>query len=159
MVTKEILTQYSDLLKEKDEVRNKIEYLEDRIPKLEEKIKKIEDGEVVKDKVRGGLGGLQSFTVEGTPTEEYQKRRTELLSKKLMLNQRKSILEILEFEIVEKISDVEEFISSIDDSRMRRIINLKFIENLTWQQVANRIGGGNTESSIKMSFHRFMENN
>ena len=76
-----------------------------------------------------------------------------------MLNQRKSILEILEFEITEKISDVEEFISSIDDSRMRRIINLKFIENLTWLQVANRIGGGNTESSIKMSFHRFMENN
>lgn len=159
MVTKEILTQYSDLLKEKEEVRNKIAYLEDRIPKLEEKIKKIEDGEVVKDKVRGGLGGIQSFTVEGVPTEEYQKKRTELLSKKLMLNQRKSILEILEFEITEKISDVEEFISSIDDSRMRRIINLKFIENLTWLQVANRIGGGNTESSIKMSFHRFMENN
>ena len=40
MVTKEILTQYSDLLKEKEEVRNKIAYLEDRIPKLEEKIKK-----------------------------------------------------------------------------------------------------------------------
>ena len=159
MVTKEILTQYSDLLKEKEEVRNKIAYLEDRIPKLEEKIKKIEDGEVVKDKVRGGLGGIQSFIVEGVPTEEYQKKRTELLSKKLMLNQRKSILEILEFEITEKISDVEEFISSIDDSRMRRIINLKFIENLTWLQVANRIGGGNTESSIKMSFHRFMENN
>lgn len=159
MVTKEILTQYSDLLKEKEEVRNKIAYLEDRIPKLEEKIKKIEDGELVKDKVRGGLGGIQSFTVEGVPTDEYQKKRTELLSKKLMLNQRKSILEILEFEITEKISDVEEFISSIDDSRMRRIINLKFIENLTWLQVANRIGGGNTESSIKMSFHRFMENN
>lgn len=159
MVTKEILTQYSDLLKEKEEVRNKIAYLEDRIPKLEEKIKKIEDGEVVKDKVRGGLGGIQSFTVEGVPTEEYQRKRTELLSKKLMLNQRKSILEILEFEIMEKVSDVEEFISSIDDSRMRRIINLKFIENLTWLQVANRIGGGNTESSIKMSFHRFMENN
>lgn len=159
MVTKEILTQYSDLLKEKDEVRNKIAYLEDRIPKLEEKIKKIEDGEMVKDKVRGGLGGIQSFTVEGIPTEEYQKKRTELLSKKLMLNQRKSILEILEFEITEKISDVEEFISSIDDSRMRRIINLKFIENLSWIQVANRMGGGNTENGVKSSFHRFMQNN
>ena len=79
MVTKEILTQYSDLLQEKEEVRNKIAYLEDRIPKLEEKIKKIEDGEVVKDKVRGGLGGIQRFTVEGVPTEEYQRKRTELL--------------------------------------------------------------------------------
>ena len=159
MVDKDILTQYADLLKEKEEVRVKIHCLEDKIPKLEKQLEKIEAGELVKDKVKGGLGGIQSFTVEGIPTEEYQKKKNELLSKKLMLNQRKSILEILEYEITEKVSEVERFISSIDDSRMRRIINLKFIENLTWLQVANRMGGGNTENGVKSSFHRFIENN
>lgn len=159
MVTKDVLDQYSDLLKEREEVRGKISYLEDKIPKIEKRIQQIESGELVKDKVRGGLGGIQSFTVEGVPTEEYQKKKTELLTKKLLLNQRKSTLEILEYELMEKTNEVEEFISSLDDSRMRRIINLKFIENLSWIQVANRMGGGNTESGVKSSFHRFMQNN
>lgn len=159
MVTKEVLLQYSDLIKEKEEVREKIAYLEDKIPKIEKRIQQIEAGELVKDKVRGGLGGIQGFTVEGIPTEEYQKRRTDLLTKKLLLNQRKSTLEILDFAITQKINEVEEFISGLEDSQMRRIINLRFIENLSWIQVANRMGGGNTESGVKSSFHRFMQNN
>lgn len=159
MVTKEILIQYSDLLKETEEVRDKIDYLEQRIPVLEKRIQEIEDGEVVKDKVYGGEGGIQGFSIEGIPNAEYQKKKTELLTKKLLLNQRKSTLEILEYDLMQKTNEVEEFISSIDDSRIRRIINLKFIENLSWLQVANRIGGGNSESGVKSAFHRFIANN
>lgn len=159
MISKEILIQYADLQQEVKEVRKKIEHLEDKIPKIEDRIRKIESGELVKDKVRGGEGGAQSFNIEGVPEREYEQRKTELFTKKMLLNQRKSTLEILEFDLLQKTNDVEEFIASIEDSRMRRIINLKFIENLSWLQVANRIGGGNTESGIKMAFHRFMENN
>ena len=157
MVTKEILVQYSDLVEEVKEVRKKIDFLESRIPKIQERINEIESGELVKDKVRGGIGGLQSFTIEGTPVKEYEERKTELMSKKLILNKRKINLEELEFELLKKTNEVEEFIASIDDSRMRRIINLRFIENMTWNEVADCIGGGNTEGSIKMAFQRFME--
>lgn len=157
MVTKEILVQYSDLVEEVKEVRKKIDFLESRIPKIQERINEIESGELVKDKVRGGIGGLQSFTIEGTPVKEYEERKTELMSKKLILNKRKTNLEELEFELLQKTNEVEEFIASIDDSRMRRIINLRFIENMTWNEVADSIGGGNTEGSIKMAFQRFME--
>lgn len=157
MVTKEILVQYSDLVEEVKEVKKKIDFLETRIPKIQERINEIESGELVKDKVRGGIGGLQSFTIEGTPVKEYEERKTELMSKKLILNKRKSNLEELEFELLQKTNEVEEFIASLDDSRMRRIINLRFIENMTWNEVADNIGGGNTEGSIKMAFQRFME--
>ena len=157
MITKEILVQYSDLVEEVKEVRKKIDFLESRIPKIQERINEIESGELVKDKVRGGIGGLQSFTIEGTPVKEYEERKTELMSKKLILNKRKTNLEELEFELLQKTNEVEEFIASIDDSRMRRIINLRFIENMTWNEVADNIGGGNTEGSIKMAFQRFME--
>ena len=157
MVSKEILIQYSDLQEEVKEIRKKIEKLEERIPKIQQRINEIEKGETVKDKVRGGLGGLQSFQIEGVPLKEYSERKTDLLQKKLLLNSRKSTLELLEFDLLEKTNEVEEFIASIPDSRMRRIINLRFIENLSWQQVANRIGGNNTENGIKSAFHRFME--
>lgn len=158
MVSKEILVQYADLQKECKEVRKKIERLEDEIPKIEKRISDIENGEMVKDKVRGGEGGIQNFNIEGAPTVEYEKKKTMLLSKKLLLNNIKSTLEQLEFDLLQKTSEVEEFIANLDDSRMRRIINLRFIENLSWNKVADNIGGGNTEDSVRMMFNRFMEN-
>ena len=52
----------------------------------------------------------------------------------------------------------EEFIASVQDSRIRRIINLRFIEKLSWNKVADRIGGGNTEDSVRKAFDRYMAN-
>lgn len=157
MVSREILIQYSDLQQECKEVREKIKRLETEIPKIEKRLQEIENGELVKDKVMGGEGGIQSFNIEGVPTAEYERKRTALFSKKLLLNNRKSTLELLEFDLLEKTNEVEEFIANVNDSRMRRIINLRFIENLSWNKVADKIGGGNTEGSIKMAFQRYMQ--
>ncbi len=143
MVSKEILIQYSDLQKEIKEVRQ-------RIDKTERQIERIEKEGTVCDKVMGGEGGLQSFKIEGFPYPDYSRKKTLLYS-------RKATLTSLEMELLETLNQVEEFIASVDDSRMRRIINLRFIENLSWNKVADRIGGGNTEGSIKMAFQRFME--
>ena len=143
MISKEILIQYSDLQEEIKEVRKRIE-------KTEKQIERIEKEGAVCDKVMGGEGGLQSFKIEGFPYPEYSRKKTLLYS-------RKATLVSLETELLEMIDQVEKFIASVDDSRMRRIINLRFIENLSWNKVADRIGGGNTENSVKQAFHRFME--
>lgn len=154
---KEILIQYSDLQKEVKETQDKIERLGCEIERLKDAIQKIEDGETVKDKVRGGDGGIQSFNIEGVPLKEYEKKKTDLMMKKLLISQRKSTVEILEFDLLKKTNEVEEFISEIQDSRIRRIINLRFMENMPWNKVADCIGGGNTEDSVKKAFYRFME--
>lgn len=144
MVSKEILTQYSDLQEEIKEVRQRIE-------KTEKQIERIEHEGAVRDKVMGGDGGLQPFNIEGFPYPEYSRKKT-------LLHSRKAALVNLEMELLETLSKVEEFIASIDDSRMRRIINLRFVENLSWNKVADCIGGGNTEDSVKKAFYRFMNN-
>ena len=143
MVSKEILIQYSDLQQECKEVREKIEKLERQIAKIEA------DGAVV-DKVRGGLGGLQSFKIEGFPYPEYSRKKT-------LLYARKATLSELEMELLETLNEVEEFIASISDSHIRRIVNLRVIDGLSWNEVARKIGG-NTEDSVKKAFYRFMEN-
>ena len=143
MVSKEILIQYSDLQQECKEVREKIEKLERQIAKIEA------DGEVV-DKVRGGDGGLQSFKIEGFPYPEYSRKKT-------LLYARKATLSELEMELLETLNEVEEFIASISDSHIRRIVNLRVIDGLSWSEVARKIGG-NTEDSVKKAFYRFMEN-
>ncbi len=143
MISKEILTQYSDLQKEIQEVKQRIKNTEKQIDKIEK------DGTVC-DKVMGGEGGWQPFKIEGFPYPEYSKKKTLLYS-------RKATLANLEMELMETVNQIEEFISSVDDSRMRRIINLRFIEKLSWQQVASRIGGGNTDETVRKAFYRFME--
>lgn len=144
MVTREVLTQYSDLQEEIKEVRQKIE-------RLEKDIDRIEQGEMVIDSVTGGDGGKQHFKIEGIPYPEYGRKKT-------LLYARKATLQLLEDDLLEKTNEVERFIASVNDSRMRRIINLRFLENKTWIQIAHIIGG-NTESSVKMAFQRFMEKN
>lgn len=141
-VTKEILEQYIDLQQERKEVIEKIQKLEKQIEKIEK------DGNVV-DKVRGGEGGLQSFKIEGFPYPEYSKKKT-------LLYARKDILIKLEMELSETLNNVETFIASVKDSHIRRIISLRIIDGLSWNKVADRIGGGNTDDSVRKAYDRFM---
>ena len=143
MISKEILIQYSDLQEEVKEVRERIDKTEKQIAKLEV------EGNVV-DSVSGGNGGTQHFKIEGFPYPEYSRKKT-------LLYARKATLASLEMELMETLNKVEEFIASVDDSRMRRIITLRFIDNLSWNKVADRIGGNNTEDSVRKAFTRFME--
>lgn len=158
-ICKEVLTQYIDLQKEAKELRIKIEKLEDRIPKLDKRIAEIEAGEIVKDKVKGGLGGVQHFNIEGIPTKEYNDKKTELYIKKRLLAERKEMLNLLELDSMRQINQVEKFIKGIKDSHIRRIVSLRVVNGLSWNEVADNIGGGNTEGSVKMAFQRFLEKN
>ena len=42
--------------------------------------------------------------------------------------------------------------------RMQRIIRYRYLEKLTWGQVAVRMGGRATENSVKKEFERYMKN-
>ena len=143
MISKEILIQYSDLQEEVKEVR-------ERIDKTEKQIAKIEDEGNVIDSVSGGYGGIQHFKIEGFPNMEYSRKKT-------LLYARKATLASLEMELMETLNQVEEFIASLDDSRMRRIINFRFIDKLSWIQVANRLDSNSTADGVRMEFNRFME--
>ena len=156
MVSKEILNQYRDLQLEIKDTREKIDRLETRIPKLEKRIADIEAGEKVKDKVRGGLGGIQSFMIEGIPTKEYNQKKSELYIKRNLLVERKRVLELLELDSLSQVNAVEKFINGIKDAHIRRIVTLRIVDGLSWNEVADKIGG-NTEGSVKMSYQRYME--
>lgn len=143
MCTKEILNQYIDLQKEIKEVRERIERTEAQIARMEEE-------RTVVDKVTGGEGGLQSYRIEGFPYPEYSRKKTLLYSRKATLSE-------LELEIFETLNQVEKFISGIQDSHMRRIVTLRVVDGLSWENVARKMGGSNNENNIKKAFHRFME--
>lgn len=43
------------------------------------------------------------------------------------------------------------------DAQMRMILSLRFVNGLTWRQVAHSIGGGNTEDSVRKACQRFLQ--
>ncbi len=52
---------------------------------------------------------------------------------------------------------LERYIADIPDSLTRQIFTLRFINGLTWLQVAYSIGN-NTEQSVKMICYRYIKN-
>lgn len=50
-------------------------------------------------------------------------------------------------------------IQAIDNCEVRLIIEYRFIDRLSWQQVANRMGGYATAASVRMIANRFLREN
>lgn len=89
----------------------------------------------------------QHFKIQGTTftfREDSQLRMEEKL-----LEKRKEDAEKIKIQ-------VEEWMNTIPQ-RMQRIIKYKVFENMTWQQVAKKMGRKATESSVKMEYQRFMQ--
>lgn len=87
----------------------------------------------------------QHFKIQGTTftfREDSQLRMEEKL-----LEKRKADAEKIKIQ-------VEEWINTIPQ-RMQRIIKYKIFENLTWQQVAKKMGRKATEESVRKEFERF----
>ena len=144
MVTKELLSQYTSLLKERDEV-------EASIGRLEKQISKIESDGTVIDSVKGGFGGIQRFVIEGFPNDSVEIKRR-------LLRIRKRQLELLDNRILAQINEIEAFMWSVpNNSPIRMIVRLRYIENMQWDDVADRFGPGYTEDSVKKMFYRYLD--
>jgi len=68
----------------------------------------------------------------------------------------KSLLDINLKKCFYELNRLNRYINSIDDSEMRLILSLRYINGLSWQQVAFCIGGGNSDKSIQMMVNRFL---
>ena len=68
-------------------------------------------------------------------------------------------MDLFRDELTKKLLEVEEYIEGIEDSRVRTIIRLRYIEGMTWQQVADYMGGEHTEDSVRKAAGRFLEKN
>ena len=138
MTFKEKLVQFCDIQQE--------------IKELEIKINKLEKQAETFDIVEGS-----------SLTMPYQKKNIKIkhvdLKKKINLNYYQSILEKRMQELLEMQIEVEEFISSIPTSRLRRIFEYRYIEQFSWTKIAFLIGGSATADSIRMEHIRFLEKN
>lgn len=149
MVDKEILVQYADLQEEIKYLRKKIDSLQNEQAKMEGKKKQSFVKASMKD---------FPYTRHNVHTEGYvnlTNMSAHYLNSTINTEIRK--LELRYENLLQVTNDLLDFIDSINDSHMRMIITYRIIENYSWGQVADAMGGGNTEDSVRKAFVRFME--
>lgn len=143
---KNILAQYADIQQELKELRGRIKQKKRRISEMEKK------GYTVKDAVKGTRpdGTIGSIAVEGFPDPDYQRQKS-LLQASILREQR------MEEKLLELTNQVEQYIFSIEDSRMRRIMMYRYLDDLNWIQVARWMGKKYTPDSCRMLHDRFLK--
>lgn len=142
-IQKDILDQYTNIKKELSD-------LEIMINETNKKIR-ICEKRVVSDTVVGSRADLTIGTIKinGIAQQELDELNELNLKRieKMIVFQKK----------LEKVMvDLEEYIESIPDSEIRRIIRFRYISNLSWNQVARRMGPGYMEDACRKKLNRFL---
>lgn len=92
--------------------------------------------------------------VDGMPRAPYHKEsRVEKYAASIADVKRE--LSELEKEILLEECALQRYISTVPDSRMRLILQYRFVDGLEWRDVARRIG--DTEDSVKMALQRLLK--
>lgn len=143
---KHILEQYIDAREEERDLVRRIQSINDQIRNMEMR------GYMVADSVTCGKRGkkpLGTRRIQGIPMPEYERKKEKLKTYKLQLElENEKLLRIL--------IKVEEYIESIADSRIRRIMRYRYVDDLSWVQVAHRMGRKHTAEGCRSAHDRYL---
>ncbi len=68
-----------------------------------------------------------------------------------------AIIAAKQIQCIHERARLERYIREIPDSFTRAIFELRFMDRLSWDQVAGRIGGGNSVGGIKKRCYRYLK--
>lgn len=125
----------------KDELKQ-IYYINKEIQMWQRELEKIRSQGLVKSPIISDMPkGGQKFDISDyvSAIADYEAVIRGLLAKVQI--QRKKIIE---------------YIEGVDDSLMKQIIFYRCVSCMTWQEVADAVGGNNTENSVRMMYNRFL---
>lgn len=147
-ITKDILKQYAALKQEEAELKRRRQSISAQIINLEEQTRIVSDTVTCGKKNKKPLKTITIKGIDHRPSGMIARKRKALDE----LMQR---LEELDAEILDRMVACEDFIKTVEDSRIRLIIRYHIIDGLTWARTASKMG--TTEDSIRMMFNRFMD--
>lgn len=63
------------------------------------------------------------------------------------------------YELIRLKNKIAEYIMGIEDSQTRLIFHLRVYDLMTWNAIADKIGGMNSEDSVKKRYYRYLKKN
>lgn len=109
--------------------------------------KRIEELECIAASTTGRITGLPHASGITDKTGKYAVELADL----------KELLEISLKKCFYELNRLYRFVESIEDSQMRMIISLRYINGLSWEQVAASVDSEASEDSIRMLHNRFLK--
>lgn len=138
---KELLSQINSTRKEIEELREKIDKINNKPAKI------------VIDSVKGSSASYpyisHNCVIEGLDNKK-------IIANKKSRNKYKKQIKNKEFKLMKLITNLEYELNNIEDSEIRRIIRHKYEENLNWIQIMFKMNY-DSESKAKMKLKRFLE--
>lgn len=100
---------------------------------------------------------LSPKVLDGMPYSKTNAVSSPTEIKALRIAELSRIIEGKISEIQVTLLDIEAFIVTIEDSLLRQIVEYRCCKLMQWKDIANKIGDGYTEESIRQSYHRFVK--
>lgn len=147
-VDKLVLSQYIDLQAEVNDLQKQIQRIEKELDKMEKD--GIQESDIVKGTRTDGTYG--TIKVTGFPLPRWEQTR-------LHLRRRKEKLQEAYDRYLEVTNQVEEYLESLDDFRMKRILQYRFLDGLSWGEVAMKMGKKYSADSCRKQVERFYQKN
>lgn len=143
---KHILIQYTDLQQEIADLQKRIDNKQRLIAQMEQQ------GYVVKDTVRGSRpdGTIGPIVIEGFPYPDYSYQKS-------LLQQSINRMRVKVDELLELTNEIEMFIDMLPNPKARRIFKHRYLDNMSWTQVAHYVGGGMTGEACRKIHDRILE--
>ena len=69
----------------------------------------------------------------------------------------KAIIEAQQVQAIAEEARLTRYIDGVADSFMRQILKMRHIELYSWQEIASKIGGNNTEDGVRKAHDRFLK--
>lgn len=120
------------------------------------------DGEIKNEeekilRIEARLGGAVKYDTSGIPKNPTTTNRVEATYLELVTRKNELQKKVMEYK--REKSEIEKYISEIDDMLIRRIVELRVLKNRSFREIANELGGNNTTDSVKKMYYRYIIKN
>lgn len=110
------------------------------------------------ERLRAEAGCISSPGADSLPHGSGSRHgKTERLATDLAYVQ--SVIEKLQARCIEERKVLNDYIANIPDNLTRQIFMCRFVDGMTWSEVADTVGGKNTAGSVKKRCQRYLDAN
>lgn len=75
----------------------------------------------------------------------------------ILIAEQRDLIDLKVRQSVIEYNRLNRYIAGVEDAQMRMILSLRYVNGLSWQQVAYSVGGNNTADSVRKAHDRFLK--